>query len=164
MISARWRLERLARYEEEAMNKAIDGPARFMSNEAIRRFQAKSAHRRVLDAWTKPTASWTSSNATPAPPNAPIPKPSKNSSIHRANQAKTAKQNEATAKQNKAKEAEAWLHAELAKLERTRITDPFAGLADISEQNEPNFDAPLPTSAPSAFEQRLDMMPEDHRL
>ena len=147
MISARWRLERLARYEEEAMNKEIEGPARFMSNEAIRRFQAKSAHRRVLDEMAQPNNIFDKLERYTRAAERAYSKAVKELQQHRAAQTKTAKQNEATAKRNqaiekpnKAKEAEAWLQSELAKLERTRITDPFAGLDDIPEPNEANFD------------------------
>ena len=152
MISARWRLERLARYEEEAMNKAIDGPAGFITNEGVRRFQAKSAHRRVLDQIDAPNSIFDKLERYTRAAERAYSKAVKELQQHRANQAKTAKQNEATAKQNKAKEAELWLQSELAKLERTRITDPFAGLGDLPEQDEPNFDSArsLPDSAAPA--------------
>ena len=144
MISARWRLERLARYEEEAMNKAIDGPAGFMTNEGIRRFQAKSAHRRVLDQIDAPNSIFGKVERYTRAAERAYSKAVKELQQHRANQAKTAKQNEATAKQNKAKEAEEWLRNGLAAINIRDIPDPMAGLwdRDLNEPTLNNNDAP----------------------
>ena len=153
MISARWRLERLARYEEEAMNKEIEGPARFMSNEAIRRFQAKSAHRRVLDEMAQPNNIFDKLERYTRAAERAYSKAVKELQQHRANQARTAKQNEATAKQNKAKADLEWLRAGLAEVAQRPLPDLFEGLYENPEQNEanPNGLRPLPTSAPPAF-------------
>ena len=148
MISARWRLERLARYEEEAMNKAIDGPAGFITNEGVRRFEAKSAHRRVLDAIDQPNSIFDKLERYTRAAERAYSKAVKELKQHRANQAKTVKQNEATAKRNqamekpkpnKAKEAEDWLRASLDEIEKRDHWSLEDDPTYAPRPNEPNF-------------------------
>ena len=158
MISARWRLERIARWEEEALDKALEAPGWYTKSEA-RRWDAQPADRHVIAAVGAKNSIFDKLERFSRAAERAYSKAVKELQQHRAAQAKTEKQNEATAKHNEAaakknkkKEAEAWLQAELAKLELRDIPDPMDGLWDRPEQNEPNFEPPrpLPTSAPPA--------------
>jgi hypothetical protein len=151
MISARWRLERLARWEEEAINKVLEGPGGFFNKQQIREFEAKSADRLVIEAIQRKNDIFDKLDRYTRSAERAYSKAVKELQQYRAAAVKTAKQNEATAKQNKAKEAEEWLRAGLAEVERNGIRDPMAGLWNV-EPNEPNLDPNdrVPDSALSA--------------
>ena len=149
MISARWRLERLARWEEEAINKELEAPRWYTKAEA-RQWDAQSPDTHILPAIARKNSIFDKLERYTRAAERAYSKAVRELQQHRAAQAKTAKQNEATTKQNKNKEAEAWLKSELANLERTRITDPFAGLYHLPEQDEPNDLEPLRPLAPTA--------------
>ena len=148
MISARWRLERLARWEQDALDRIIEGPQYFFDKEQVREFEAKSADRLVVEALArKDTIIFDRLERYTRAAERAYSKAVKELEQHRAAAAKiekqneaTAKRNEATAKQNKKKEAEEWLRAGLAEIERNGISDPMAGLWDV-EPNEPNLDS-----------------------
>ena len=149
MISARWRLARLARWEDAAIEKAIEAPGWYTKSEA-RQWDAQPADRHVLSTLGQKNSIFDKLERYTRAAERAYSKAVRELQQHRAAQAKTAKQNEATTKQNKNKEAEAWLKSELANLERTRITDPFAGLYHLPEQDEPNDLEPLRPLAPTA--------------
>jgi hypothetical protein len=152
MISARWRLERLARWEHDALDKVIEGPECFFNKQQVREFEAKSPDRLIVEALSrKNTIIFDRIERYTRAAERAYSKAVKELQQHRAAQAGIAQRNEAAAKQNKAKEAEEWLRAGLAEIERNGITDPMAGLWDV-EPNEPNFESvdPLPDSALSA--------------
>ena len=130
MISARWRLARLARWEEEAINNAIDGPVMWLSNESVKIHEMKSPDRRVLEVMQRPGSIFDKLERYTRAAERAYSKAVKELEQHRAATAKLAKQNEATAKQNKAKEDQEWLRAGLADIAKRGIPDPMAGLWD----------------------------------
>ena len=143
MISARWRLERIARWEEEALNNAIEAPGWYTKSEA-RRWDAQSADRHVLSTLGAKNSIFDKLERYTRAAERAYSKAVKELQQHRAAQVKTAKQNEATAKQNKAKEAEEWLRNGLAAINIRDIPDPMAGLwdRDLNEPTLNNNDAP----------------------
>jgi hypothetical protein len=151
MISARWCLERLARWEAEAIHKIVEGPEYFFDRKQARAFEAKSADRLVVEALQQKNTIFDRLERYTRAAERAYSKAVKELQQHRAAAAKTVKQNEATAKRKKAKEDEEWLRAGLAEVARNGIPDPMAGLWNV-EQNEPNFDSDdrVPDSALSA--------------
>jgi hypothetical protein len=127
MISARWRLERLARWEAEAIDDAIE-PPQFVSEDSVRRWEAKSADRHVLNAMRQTNSIFDKLERYTRAAERAYSKAVKDLQEHRATAARIAKQNEATAKQNEAKAAEEWLQAELRKSAERGAPDPLAGL------------------------------------
>jgi hypothetical protein len=127
MISARWRLERLARWEAEAIDEAIEPPTRFLTDDAARHWEAASADRHVLHAMHQSSIFDKLERYTRAAERA-YSKAVKDLQAHRATAAKAAKQNEATARQNEAKAAEEWLQSELRKLEQPGMPDALTSL------------------------------------
>ena len=117
MISARWRLERLARWEQEAINRSLE-----KTGDVLAELESRNSIFDKLERYTR-AAERAYSKAV------------KELQQHRANQAKTAKQNEATEKRNKKKEAEEWLRAGLAAIDLRDIPDPMAGLWDRSDSS-----------------------------
>ena len=153
MISARWRLERLARWEQEALETVLEGPEWFIDKQDRSEFEAKSADRLMVEKLSRNSDIFDKLERYTRAAERGYSKAVRELQQHRSNQAKTAKQNEATLKQNKAKEAEEWLRAGLAAIDLRDIPDPMAGLWDRPQQNEPNPEwlPPLPDSAPPAM-------------
>ena len=128
MISARWRLQRLARWEAEAIDEAIEPPTRFFSGEDATRWEAKSTDRHVIDAMHQPTSIFDKLERYARAAERDYSKAVKDLQEHRAATARTAKQNEATAKQNKHTETYDWLQSELRKIKERPAPDLMAGL------------------------------------
>ena len=157
MISARWRLERLARWEDAAIEKAIEAPGWYTKSEA-RQWDAQPADRHVLSALGRKNSIFDKLERYTRATERAYSKAIKELQQHRAGLAKaakqseaTAKQNKATAKQNKAKADMEWLRAGLASIDLRDVPDPMAGLWD-RQQNEPNIAPPhpVPTIEPPA--------------
>ena len=148
MISARWRLERLARWEAEAINEVIEAPEEFHFEELARRWEEKSADRHVLDAMHGASSIFDKLERYTRAAERAYSKAVKDLQTHRAAAAKTAKQNEATAKQNEAKEAEEWLQSELLKSEQPMAPDPLKA----RWQREPRTSDPILDPEPESTE------------
>ena len=103
MIAARWRLERLARWEAEAIDKIVEGPEDFFDKEQARRFQAKSADRLVIDAIQGNNIIFDKLERYTRAAERAYSKAVKELQQHRAASVKSAKQNEATANRTKPK-------------------------------------------------------------